>query len=71
IMSISYFFILFLIISPTISIIFLIRTYRNISNINTEKLNEILKPLPRNIQIKIIENLKALNDRIKEQLKNE
>ncbi|MFX0145382.1 MAG: hypothetical protein ACFE9C_15065 [Candidatus Hodarchaeota archaeon] len=71
IMLISYFFVGCLIISPILTSIFLIMNYRNINNIDKEKLDKILEPLPRNIQIKIITNLKALNNRIKEQLKRD
>ena len=69
--TISFITYIILIVSPTLSAIFLVFTYRNINYINPDKLNEILKPLPRNIQIKIIENLKALSTRIKDQLKIE
>lgn len=71
IITISYFFYGFLIISPTLTIIFLIKNYKINNKISKEKLDKILEPLPRNLQIKIIENLKALNNRIKEQLKSE
>ncbi len=71
ILTISYFYFGFLIISPTLTIIILIKNYKIINKINKEKLDEILKPLPRNLQVKIIENLKALNNKIKEQLKSE
>ncbi len=71
IITIPYSFFGFLLISPTLAIIFLIKNYRIINKISNEKLDKILEPLPRNIQIKIIENLKALNSKIKEQLKSE
>ena len=61
----------FLIISPILSIIILILNYKFINNISIERLHEILEPLPNTIQVKIIENLKALNKKIKEQLKVE
>ncbi len=61
----------FLIISPVLTIIFLIFNYRFINNINIEKLHEILESLPRTIQIKVIENLKTLNNKIEEDLKIE
>ena len=69
--TISFITYIILIVSPTLSAIFLVFTYRNINYINPDKLNGILKALPRNIQIKIIENLKALSTRIKDQLKIE
>ncbi len=67
----SYTFFIFLIISPILTAILLIQNYRDINNLSREKLNKIIAPLPRNIQNKIIENLKALNNTIKEQLKSE
>ncbi|MFX0038188.1 MAG: hypothetical protein ACFFCY_15220 [Promethearchaeota archaeon] len=71
IILISYFFFGYLIISPILTIIFLMMNYKNINKIDKQKLDKILEPLPRNIQIKIIENLNALNNRIKEQLKSD
>lgn len=70
-MALSYMFYGFLIISPTLTTILLILNYKAINNFSREKLNKIIEPLPRNMQIKIIENLKALNIKIKEQLKSE
>ncbi|MFX1601284.1 MAG: hypothetical protein ACFFB6_11865, partial [Promethearchaeota archaeon] len=67
----SYTFFIFLIISPILTAILLIQNYRDINYLSREKLNKIIAPLPRNIQNKIIENLKALNNTIKEQLKSE
>ena len=69
--TISFITYIILIVSPTLSAILLVFTYRNINYINTDRLNEIIKPLPKNIQIKIIENLKALSKKIKEQMKIE
>ena len=69
--TLSYFFYGFLIISPTLTILLLIWNYKAINNFSREKLNEVIEPLPRNMQIKIVENLKALNNKIKEQLKSE
>jgi len=71
ILTLSYFYFGFLIISPTLTIIILTKNYKTINKINKENLDEILKPLPRNLQVKIIANLKALNNKIKEQLKSE
>ncbi|MFX0141877.1 MAG: hypothetical protein ACFFDN_50035, partial [Candidatus Hodarchaeota archaeon] len=70
-MTLSYIFYVFLIISPSLSIVLFVWNYKSINNFSREKLNEIIKPLPKNIQIKIIENLKALNIKIKEQFKSE
>jgi hypothetical protein len=66
-----YFFYGIIIIQPILTIFILISSFKMINTFNREKLNEIIKPLPKNIQIKIIENLKALNHKIKEQLKSE
>ncbi len=60
-----------LIISPALSAVFLVLNYKGINNINIDKLNEILKTIPKNIQIKILENLKTLSSKIKDQLKTE
>ena len=69
--TLSYMFLGFLIISPSLAITLLKYNYRIINEFNREKLNKIIEPFPRNIRIKIIENLKALNNEIKEQLKSE
>ncbi|MHA2181772.1 MAG: hypothetical protein ACXAAH_10145 [Promethearchaeota archaeon] len=60
-----------LILSPLFAIISLILNYRDIIKINRENLDKIIKTLPPNIQIKIIENLKALNNKIRDQLQIE
>jgi hypothetical protein len=49
----------------------LFRNYRTINEINKKKLDKIIEPLPRNLQIKIIENLKLLNNRIQAKLESE
>jgi hypothetical protein len=67
----SYVLYVILIISPIITILVHIFNYKVINNFNEEKLEKIIEPLPRNIQIKIIENLKSLNNKFKEQLKTE
>ncbi len=38
---------------------------------NFEKLNEILKPLPKNLQIKIVESLKLIDSNLREKLRME
>ncbi|MFX1291551.1 MAG: hypothetical protein ACFFAG_11395 [Promethearchaeota archaeon] len=63
--SLIYFILL---ISPLIAIISLILTYRDVSNFSKEELEKILKSLPENIQIIILEHLKALDNKIKDQL---
>jgi len=60
-----------LFISPILTIIILTLNYRTINDFNKEKLDKLIKPLPRNIQINIIENLKSLNNKIKEEMKIE
>ncbi|MFX1314365.1 MAG: hypothetical protein ACFE9T_00745 [Promethearchaeota archaeon] len=69
--SLSFLTFAILIISPTLTALFLVSIYRDIKSINTDKLTEILKTLPYNIQIQIMENLKALNSKIKEKMKIE
>jgi len=62
-----------IIASPTITIVILILNYRNIVNsFSRDQLKEILNPLPKNIQIKIIANLKAIaEEKMTEELKLE
>ncbi len=69
--TLSYFSFVILIIPPVLSLILLISNYKAVNNFSREKLDKIIEPLPRNLQIKIIENLKALNSKIKEQLNSE
>ncbi len=66
-----YFFYGILFISPTLTIILLYLNYKMINNFKKEKLDMIIEPLPKNLQVKIVENLKALNNKIKAQLKSE
>jgi len=68
---ISYVFFSFLIISPLLTITLLVLNNTQISNFNLEKFNEIITPLPRNLQIKIVESLKATNIKMKEKLRVE
>ena len=67
----SYFFFGILIIPPVLSIILLTFNYKAVNNFSKEKLDKIIESLPRNLQIKIIENLKALSNKIKKQLNRE
>jgi hypothetical protein len=67
-MTISSFIYFILLISPLSAVISLILTYRDVNNFSKEELDNILKPLPKNIQIIIIEHLKALDKKIKDQL---
>lgn len=60
-----------IIISPLLAITFILFNYRDITDINKEKLNQVLKPLPKTIQIKIIKNLISLNKNFKNKLKLE
>ncbi|NVM34161.1 MAG: hypothetical protein HWN81_01110 [Candidatus Lokiarchaeota archaeon] len=64
----SYFFYGILIIPPVLSLILFSLNYKAINNFNREKLDKIIEALPRNLQVKIIENLKALNNKIKKRL---
>jgi hypothetical protein len=70
-LKVSALFHILLIISPLLTVTSLILNYRDINKFNRHSLDIIIKTLPKNIQIKIIENLKALNDKIKDQLKIE
>jgi hypothetical protein len=69
--SFSYLLYVIFFISPIITILVHIFNYKMINNFNNEKLEKVIEPLPKHIQIKIIENLKSLNDKIREQLKTE
>ncbi|MCK4480430.1 MAG: hypothetical protein KAV01_07870 [Candidatus Lokiarchaeota archaeon] len=69
--TLSYISFVILIIPPVLSLILLISNYKSVNNFSREKLDKIIEPLPRNLQIKIIENLKALNNKIKKQLNSE
>ena len=60
-----------IIISPLLTIASLILNYREVNKISRENLDKIIKSFSPNVQIQIIENLKALNDKIKDQLKIE
>jgi len=69
--TLSYFFYGVLIIPPVLSIILFTLNYIAINNFSREKLDKIIEPLPRNLQIKIIENIKTLNNKIKKQFNTE
>lgn len=56
---------------PLITIFFLIINYKDINNFNREKLNSLLKSLPKSTQNKIIENLILLNEDFKNKLRLE
>ena len=61
----------FLVIPPVVAFIFLVSIYKNINSFSKERLDTILNPLPKDIQIKVIENLKTLNKKFREELKIE
>ena len=67
-MTISSLIYFILLISPLFATISLILTYRDVNDFSREKLDKVLEPLPKNIQIIIIEHLKALDKKIKDQL---
>ncbi|MDX1799252.1 MAG: hypothetical protein R3255_11435, partial [Candidatus Lokiarchaeia archaeon] len=71
ILTISYLLFGFLFISPSIAVFILIKNYKIINKINKKKLENILESLPRNVQIKITENLKALKIKKIKQLRRE
>ena len=57
--------------SPIISAIILHIIYKNITNINNEKLEKVLDSLPGNVKIEIIENLRVLNKKFQNKAKLE
>ncbi|MFX1389471.1 MAG: hypothetical protein ACFE9Z_05335 [Promethearchaeota archaeon] len=61
----------FLLISPLITIFLLFKNYKCINDIDREKLDSIIEELPYNKQAIILEGLKEMNKKIKEQLKIE
>jgi len=69
--NISFFVYGIIAISPSASIFFLQLNYRDINDINSEKLNKVLNPLPKDIQNKIIKNLISLNKKLKFKLRLE
>ncbi len=69
--SLSYIFCIVLLLPPIVTVIFLNSIYRKINSINTKRLSSVVSDLPRDIQIKVIENLKTLNKKIREQLRLE
>lgn len=69
--SISCFIYGIIVISPSASIIFLLLNYRDINNINKEKFNKVIDPLPKDVKIKIIENLETINKKLKFKLRLE
>lgn len=58
-------------IPPIISAIILHIIYKNITNINSDKLEKVLDSLPSNVQIEIIENLRVLNKNFQNKAKLE
>lgn len=70
-LRISALFHILLLISPLLTVSSLVLNYRQVNRFNRENLDKIIKTYPPNIQIQIIENLKGLNEKIKEQLKIE
>ena len=70
-LNLSVFMYIALILPPIITAFLLTIAFHNVNNINRERLNSVLKNLPQNIKINVLENLKALNKRFKEELKLE
>jgi hypothetical protein len=66
ILSVLFYFILT--ISPSVSIFFLILIYKNILDIDKNKFNAVLQTIPKESQNKVIENLIALNKKLKGKL---
>jgi len=55
-------------IPPSISIFFLILIYKNILDIDKNKFNTVLQTIPKESQNKVVENLIALNKKLKAKL---
>ncbi len=53
---------------PVASFIFIFLVYKDITDINQERLTNVLKPLPKSIQVKIIERLTEINQNFKYKL---
>jgi len=70
-LTVSALFYILLIVSPLLTTVSLIFNYREVNKFNREDLDKIIKNFPPNVQIQIVENLKGLNEKIKEQLKIE
>lgn len=56
------------IISPLIAGISLLFNYRDVNLFSKKDLDEVLKPLPKDTQMVILENLKVLNNKTRDQL---
>ncbi len=69
--NVSYIFYMVLVIPPLLTTTIFFLNYKKIGQFNFEKLNEILKPLPKNLQIKIVESLKLIDSNLKEKLRME
>ncbi|MFO8019093.1 MAG: hypothetical protein R6U96_10690 [Promethearchaeia archaeon] len=65
--SLSYFLILILILPPVFALVLFRKSYQTINALKPERLNELLAPLPKNVQFKIIENLRLLQKNIDRQ----
>jgi len=70
-LNISYIFYMILVIPPLLTIIIFFLNYKKMGQFNFEKLNTILKPLPKNLQTKIVESLKLIDSKFKEKLNME
>jgi hypothetical protein len=58
-------------ISPIITVIILHIIYKNITNINSDKLENVLSSLPNNIKIEVMETLRVLNKNFQNKAKLE
>jgi hypothetical protein len=65
---ISFLFYLIFIISPLIAGTSLLLIFREVNHFSKEELEKVLKQFPKETQLIIIENLKALNSKIRNQL---
>ena len=65
---VSFLLYLIFIISPLVASFSLFFNYRDVNSFSKNELEKVLKPLSKDTQIIIIENLKTLNNKIREQL---
>jgi hypothetical protein len=66
--NVSLILILILIVSPLVALLLFLKSYRTINALDQKRFHELLTPLPKNVQVKIIENLKVLHKNIEKQM---
>ncbi|MGV9205074.1 MAG: hypothetical protein ACOC44_13770 [Promethearchaeia archaeon] len=60
--QLPYFIFFILIVPPIFAVLFFYKSYKSINALDPKRLDELLVPLPKNVQVKIIENLKILRN---------